>query len=209
VAFTDGGHTISGCGAAAVSTAGTATCTVTYATAGSHTIVATYSGDGALASSSSAALTETVTASSGPGGGGGPGSGHTSLSHITVSGNTVAILLHCIGASSTTCAIKLLLSISETFRGHKLIAVGARSKGRAKTTRKRVTLGVLTLTLHGGQSRTARVSLNAAGKRLLAQRRKLNVSLRVSQTRSGHVTSLLTKTLHFAAPAKKNHHRGR
>ncbi|HEX3565518.1 MAG TPA: Ig-like domain repeat protein, partial [Acidimicrobiales bacterium] len=59
VAFTDGGSTISGCGAAAVS-AGSATCTVTYGSTGTHTIVATYSGDANFASSSSASLTQTV-----------------------------------------------------------------------------------------------------------------------------------------------------
>jgi Bacterial Ig-like domain (group 3)/Glycine rich protein len=60
VAFTDGGSTIAGCGAVAVSSTGTATCPVTYNAVGSHTITAAYSGDATYAASTSAALTQQV-----------------------------------------------------------------------------------------------------------------------------------------------------
>ena len=60
VNFRDGGVTIAGCGAQAVSVAGTATCTVTYAAAGSHTISGVYSGDANFNTSTSPNLTQTV-----------------------------------------------------------------------------------------------------------------------------------------------------
>jgi hypothetical protein len=43
VRFTDGGATLPGCDAVALS-GGTATCTVTYSARGKHTVVGTYSG---------------------------------------------------------------------------------------------------------------------------------------------------------------------
>ena len=60
VDFQDGGVTIAGCGAQAVSVAGTATCTVTYAGPGSHTISGVYSGDANFNPSTSPNLTQTV-----------------------------------------------------------------------------------------------------------------------------------------------------
>jgi hypothetical protein len=61
VAFTDGGTTITGCGAAAV-TAGAATCSISYSTIGTHSIVATYSGDTNFNGSPSSTLKQHVVA---------------------------------------------------------------------------------------------------------------------------------------------------
>jgi hypothetical protein len=60
VVFQDGGTTITGCAAQAVSAAGTARCTTPFATTGSHGITAVYSGDGNFTGSTSPALTETI-----------------------------------------------------------------------------------------------------------------------------------------------------
>ena len=60
VDFRDAGVTIAGCGAQAVSVAGKATCTVTYAGPGSHTISGVYSGDANFNPSTSPNLTQTV-----------------------------------------------------------------------------------------------------------------------------------------------------
>ncbi len=63
VAFSDGGTTISGCGAVALnSTTGVASCQISYAVAASHSIEAVYSGYSTYASSSSSALTQVVNA---------------------------------------------------------------------------------------------------------------------------------------------------
>jgi hypothetical protein len=63
VNFTDGGGTISGCGAVALTGAGnvrTAACSTSTLAAGSHSIVANYSGDGANAASNSGSLSQVV-----------------------------------------------------------------------------------------------------------------------------------------------------
>ena len=60
VNFQDGGVSIAGCGAQAVSVAGTATCVISYAGPGSHTITAVYSGDANFNPSTSPNLTQTV-----------------------------------------------------------------------------------------------------------------------------------------------------
>jgi hypothetical protein len=83
VDFTDGGSTISGCGAKSLS-AGNATCTVTYSMAGSHSIVATYSGDSDYLGSTSPALTQVVT-----GKGTQTTTTVTSSANPSVAGNTV------------------------------------------------------------------------------------------------------------------------
>jgi hypothetical protein len=60
VMFEDGGVTITGCAAQAVSAAGTAVCAASFATAGGHPITAVYSGDSNFSGSTSPLLTETV-----------------------------------------------------------------------------------------------------------------------------------------------------
>ena len=58
--FEDGGVTITGCAAQAVSAWGTATCAAAFATAGAHPITAVYAGDSNFTGSTSPILTETV-----------------------------------------------------------------------------------------------------------------------------------------------------
>jgi hypothetical protein len=60
VNFEDGGVTIAGCAAKALTAAGTATCSFTYPGAGTHSITATYSGNPTFAGSTSPTLTQTV-----------------------------------------------------------------------------------------------------------------------------------------------------
>ena len=60
VMFEDGGITITGCAAQAVSAAGTAVCAAAFAVAGAHPIAAVYSGDSNFSGSMSPILTETV-----------------------------------------------------------------------------------------------------------------------------------------------------
>jgi len=67
VNFTDGGTSIAGCGAVAVSGTGntrTAACATSALAAGTHSIAASYGGDGSNAASSSGVLSQTVNGSS-------------------------------------------------------------------------------------------------------------------------------------------------
>ena len=60
VMFEDGGVTITGCAAKAVSAAGTAVCLASFPAAGAHPLTAVYSGDANFSGSTSPILTETV-----------------------------------------------------------------------------------------------------------------------------------------------------
>lgn len=60
VAFSDGGVTITGCAAAAITTTGVASCVTHYDHVGRHTITATYSGDSRYAHSTSNSASVTV-----------------------------------------------------------------------------------------------------------------------------------------------------
>jgi large repetitive protein len=60
VMFEDGGVTIAGCAASAVSAAGTAVCAASFPAAGAHPLTALYSGDANFTGSTSPVLTETI-----------------------------------------------------------------------------------------------------------------------------------------------------
>ncbi len=60
VSFDDGGLTIAGCGARALTAAGTATCSFTYPGAGTHSVTAIYAGDPHFAGSASPVMSQDV-----------------------------------------------------------------------------------------------------------------------------------------------------
>jgi hypothetical protein len=75
----------------------------------------------------------------------------------------------------------------------------------AKIKKKVVVLGSATATLTAGHSKTITVSLNAAGKRLLAKHHQLKAKLTLAQ--SGHSGPVAVKTLTFEAKPKTNKHK--
>jgi hypothetical protein len=99
------------------------------------------------------------------------------MPHIV--GSTATVRVTCAGGASAGCALDLTLSVTETLRGRKLIAVAALAANRHKNKTKTVMLGAATVRLTSGQSRTVRISLNARGKRLLGARHTLRVRLAV------------------------------
>ena len=113
----------------------------------------------------------------------------------------------CTGEAGATCKLTLKLTVTETFKGHKLISVTARKK--KKVTKKLVVVGTASVTLTAGQSRTVRITLNGTGKRLLQKRHSLKATLRVTQTLSTRqVKAISTQTLNFKA-AKRHPKRHR
>jgi len=117
------------------------------------------------------------------------------------------VRLSCPGEAGAPCKLALKLTVTETFKGKKLISVTARKK--KKVTKKVVVVGAATVTLRAGESRTVRISLNSTGKRLLAKRHKLKVRLRITQTlASGRSTTIRSQTLTFKTAKKrvKLHH---
>jgi hypothetical protein len=128
--------------------------------------------------------------------------GSGSAGKASVKGTTVSIRLTCKGATGASCRFTLRLTVTEKFRGRKLIAITSRKKVRKVI----VTVGRATATLSAGQTKVVKVSLNGTGKRLLAKRHHLNATLRVTQALGGNRTAIIrTQVVTFKAP--KKHHR--
>jgi hypothetical protein len=132
-----------------------------------------------------------------------PGNGHTSVGHARVSGTSAFVRVSCSGATGATCKLSFRMTVTETFRGRKLIAVTAR-----KTIRKVVvTVGSApTITLTAGQSRVVKIPLNGTGKRLLASHHTLKVTLDVTQVLGGGRSKTISQSVTFKTPRKRHHH---
>jgi hypothetical protein len=193
--FSDNGSPISGCSAQPLTkgaSSSTATCTTSYSSAGSHAITASYGGDGNFTGSNSTAQTVTVAQPGPPA----PTTGSTVFGTAVVSGTSVAVMITCNGPANATCNDVVQLSIVETLKGGKLVAISP----HVKTKKKVVVLGSVSVTLTGGQTKTVTISLNGAGKSLLAKRHTLKVTLTIKQ--SGKTVT--TKTVTFKSKKKKH-----
>ena len=115
----------------------------------------------------------------GGGGGGGPAPA-PALVRATTSGPLARVTVSCAAA----CRLTLTITVTETLRRGKVIAVSAK--------KRKVVIGKATTTLAAGQSRTVRVSLNKAGRKLLAGRRRFKARLAVSQAASPVSRATLT-----------------
>jgi hypothetical protein len=134
-----------------------------------------------------------------------PGAGHTSVGHARVSGTTASVPVACTGAAGATCQLALRLTVTEKFKGRRLIAVTARTHTR--THRKVLNVGSTNATLSAGQTQTVRVALNRTGRHLLALRHHLTATLRVTQALpGGHIVTVSTQTLTFKTARHKRHH---
>jgi hypothetical protein len=135
-----------------------------------------------------------------------PAPGTTSVgqakgTHARVSGSTASVRVSCAGATGATCAVALKLTVTETFNRHKLVAVTSRASHRK--TRKVVVLGTASVLLKAGETQTVRITLNRAGKRLVAKRHPLKVKLRITQaTGGGGRTTVSTQTVVFKRAGK-------
>jgi CSLREA domain-containing protein len=132
--------------------------------------------------------------SAGSSSGGGSRAGQVSAGAIKSHGATVLVALTCAGPSDVTCVLKLLLSASEG--GGKGSA--AHVTARRKASRKAI-VGVVSVTIEGGAKKTVSVSLNAAGKKMLAKARSLKATLTVIE--SGRSTPILTRGVKLTAKA--------
>jgi len=89
---------------------------------------------------------------------------------VTVSGTTAKEKLTCKTSATGSCKVSVALTIVEKRKRGKVIAVSAAKA--VKTTKRTVTIGSETLTLDVGQSKTAKIALNAVGRKLLKVRHK-------------------------------------
>jgi hypothetical protein len=106
--------------------------------------------------------------------------------------------VRCTGASGAACSLIVRLTVVETIKSGKVIAVAA----KAKPNHRVVVLGTATVTVAVGQSRIVTVSLKGAGNRLLVQRHTLKVKLTITQASTTVFSSNVTFRIQVA---KKKH----
>jgi hypothetical protein len=104
-----------------------------------------------------------------------------------VNGANAIVRVSCAGATGAQCSLKLSMSVTETFRGHKLVGLTARLRHKV------VGVGSASVTLTAGGSETVRVSLNRAGRNLLATRHSLKAKMTVTES-LGNGTSVTVST---------------
>jgi hypothetical protein len=130
-----------------------------------------------------------------------PVAGKASVGRAHVSGTTASVPITCKG--DTSCTVSLKLTVVETLRGHRLIAVSAR---KAKVTHKTVVVGTAKATVKAGHKQTVRIGLNGTGRKLLKARHKLTAKLTVTQRISGKNRTISTQKVTFKAPHKHKKH---
>jgi hypothetical protein len=101
--------------------------------------------------------------------------------------------------------VVLRLTVTETLRGRTLIALTPRAQMRTHS--KVLVVGTTTVTLSAGTSRAVSVSLNRAGRQLLAAHRRLKATLQVSQATSGRpLATVSMQTVVFTAARHRARH---
>ena len=135
-----------------------------------------------------------------PGGGSAAASGHAAAARAHASGGAVVQRLSCAGAAGQICRFRIVLTSSEHLTRSRVIAVTADAVRAGAISRparvKRVTVGVLAVTLHAPETRTVNIPLNATGRRLLARLHRLPLTARtVSSDQAGKSTQIGLATL--------------
>jgi hypothetical protein len=118
------------------------------------------------------------------------------------------ISITCGAIAPQSCSGTLALSVSEHLTGDKITAIVAKAKHKKpKHTTRTVGIGKANYSVSGGSAATVAVTLNKAGKQLLAKYHKLHAKL--ADTPTGLATALTTQTVtitpHKAKPKHKHH----
>jgi len=109
-----------------------------------------------------------------------------------------------VGPSGSHCVERLQLTVTETLKGAKVIAITTARVKRPKLHKRIVVLGSATVTVAAGHHATIKISLNGRGRRLLFQHHVLKAELTLTQT-GGYV--ILTRTITFKADRIKHNKR--
>jgi Alpha galactosidase A/Alpha galactosidase C-terminal beta sandwich domain len=145
-----------------------------------------------------------------------PAGGLGAVSETTVGAphvghDAVGTVVKCSRQAAGGCTLKLRLTVLETLRGGRIVALAARARRArsriaalaSRTRRVTVTVGANTVRLKPSQQGTATVALNATGRRLLAHARRMAVKLSVSGTVVGAISaSLRSATLTLTSSGK-------
>jgi hypothetical protein len=122
-----------------------------------------------------------------------PGSGHPTVGSVGFSGSQADIKLSC-PAGGATCTVTLQVTAKEKV---------TRGKGKhRKTITKTVVVAGQTVTIAAGTSPTVKLSLNGAGRALLAKVHTLTGKLTVAQTVGGVTTTISSNTVVFKTRPK-------
>jgi PKD repeat protein len=127
------------------------------------------------------------------------------LGKVKVSGTTAAVTVGCNGAS--TCSFTLQMSVTETINGGKVIAVTAAARN-AKTKKKTVAVGTVSVSLSGGRTKTIQIKLNGAGRQTLGQVPKAkghagsDVRAQAGLSHHGHVQAIEDQEVIRCGPSR-------
>jgi hypothetical protein len=160
---------------------------------GANTLTATATDQAGLSASASITILYT------------PAPAHASrVGHLTVHGRHVSFVLACSGPAGSSCTLRATLTTTEWLRGRHVRALSARHRPRNRI----VTVASTRLTIAAGARRTVTLSVNSAGRRLLARFHRLPLQLLVQLLDpTGHATGVFTQKLAIASPrARRGHH---
>jgi hypothetical protein len=138
---------------------------------------------------------------SGSSAGAGGITGVASTTRPRVSGSTAGLVVSCAGSAGSSCTIELTLSVTETMKHGKPIGLSARTGARLKTSKRTIVVGRTTVTLTGGHSEMVQLTLNGAGRRLLAGHHRLSVELTATQ----HGSAIVAQRLVFRKALAHRH----
>jgi hypothetical protein len=144
-------------------------------------------------------LTTQAPATQGPQGPAKPAPAPAKVSAAKVAGRRASVGVSCPASDTTGCLLKFKLTVSEHLRGHRVVAVSAAAKPRRN--RRTIVVGSVSAALKAGQLKVVQVSLNGAGKHLLASHSPLKTRLEVTQ--QGIAVPISSETVTFRRPAKR------
>jgi hypothetical protein len=170
------------CRLARAASGGTSSCNVVFkpGATGSYTVSASYVGDASHQPSTARSAAITATHPRGP--------GVASARRAHVSGASVSVPVRCSAAGP--CRVTVTLSVRETVRRGKVIAVSATAA--SPSSKRTVVIASKSVTIAAGHRMTVKVSLNAHGRRLLAARHRLRAKLTVAEGRRAVITETIT-----------------
>ena len=124
----------------------------------------------------------------------------------------VTFTLACAGSAGTSCEVESTLTTVAMTRNGRPLAVAARRHRHRRTHDQRIVVGASKLTIPAGQRVTIAITLNAAGKRLLARFGRLPVHLQVDLLTAGHRATVIAQNLTVTARGRhhkrhRHHHR--
>jgi hypothetical protein len=103
--------------------------------------------------------------------------GTLAVGPIKATGSRIRITIGCTGDPGSRCTATLALTATETIRAGKVVALTAAKRAR----RTKLSLGRMSVTINAGSHESVTLSLNSAGKRLLATRHRLPATLTITE----------------------------